>query len=121
MNTTAPITPLLLFKALADESPFKALILIQHHGELCVCELMQALEISQPKLSRHLALLRKAGILQVRRQHQWKYYSLHPGLPPWCHSILNELIATTLFPPAWQHCKPGNEAAHCAALTPGAT
>lgn len=77
-----------LYKALADETRLKSLLLIQAEQELCVCELMAALEESQPKVSRHLAQLRSLGLLQDRRQGQWVFYQLHPGLPAWVAQVL---------------------------------
>lgn len=59
------------------------MLLLRSEGELCVCELVVALDESQPKVSRHLAQLRNCSLLQDRRQGQWVYYSLHPDLPEW--------------------------------------
>ncbi|MDU9394027.1 MULTISPECIES: metalloregulator ArsR/SmtB family transcription factor [Pseudomonas] len=82
------ITPPELFKSLADETRARATLLIVEHGELCVCELMCALADSQPKISRHLAQLRGAGVLLDRRQGQWVYYRINPQLPAWIHQVL---------------------------------
>ncbi|TFY85649.1 ArsR family transcriptional regulator [Pseudomonas kairouanensis] len=82
------ITPPEVFKNLADETRARAVLLIAGHGELCVCELMCAMEDSQPKISRHLAQLRSSGLLLDRRQGQWVYYRLNPDLPAWVHEIL---------------------------------
>lgn len=84
------IDPLQFFKCLADETRLKSLILIQSEGELCVCELMEALEEIQPKISRHLALLREHKIVLDRRQGQWIYYRLNPDLPDWAKAVLAE-------------------------------
>jgi ArsR family transcriptional regulator len=82
------ITPTEVFKSLADETRVRAILLIANQGELCVCELMCALDDSQPKISRHLAQLRSNGLLLDRRQGQWVYYRLNPGLPAWIGDIL---------------------------------
>ncbi|MCF4997228.1 metalloregulator ArsR/SmtB family transcription factor [Pseudomonas syringae] len=82
------ITPPEVFKNLADETRLRATLLIADQGELCVCELMCALDDSQPKISRHLAQLRSSGLLLDRRQGQWVYYRLNPQLPVWIHEIL---------------------------------
>lgn len=82
------ITPPEVFKSLADETRTRATLLIADQGELCVCELMCALDDSQPKISRHLAQLRSSGLLLDRRQGQWVYYRLNPDLPGWVHEIL---------------------------------
>lgn len=87
------LNPSLLFKALADETRLRIALLVSAEGELCVCELMAALEESQPKISRHLALLRTQGLLADRRQGQWVYYRLHPELPEWAKHLLAEVLA----------------------------
>ncbi|MGH8462519.1 MAG: metalloregulator ArsR/SmtB family transcription factor [Pseudomonas sp.] len=86
------ITPPEVFKSLADETRARATLLIAHQGELCVCELMCALDDSQPKISRHLAQLRSSGLLLDRRQGQWVYYRLNPDLPTWVHDILQTTL-----------------------------
>lgn len=83
-------SPVAFYKALAEELRLKSLLLIEIKGELCVCELMEALQQPQPKISRHLALLRKAGLLLDRRQGQWVYYRLSPELEGWKRQILSE-------------------------------
>ncbi|GAC1033219.1 metalloregulator ArsR/SmtB family transcription factor [Pseudomonas sp. No.21] len=86
------LTPPELFKCLADETRARATLLITAHGELCVCELMCALDESQPKVSRHLALLRSSGLLLDRRQGQWVYYRLNPALPAWAAEVLEATL-----------------------------
>lgn len=86
------IDPLLFYKGLADETRLKSLLLIQREGELCVCELMAALDEVQPKISRHLALLRNDKIVLDRRQGQWIYYRLNPDLPEWAKSTLQQTL-----------------------------
>lgn len=81
-------TPPEVFKCLADETRARATLLIASLGELCVCELMCALDDSQPKISRHLAQLRSSGLLLDRRQGQWVYYRLNPELPVWVREML---------------------------------
>ena len=78
-------------KALADQTRLRLLVLLVDTPELCVCEFIQALKLSQPKISRHLAILRTAGILQDRRAGQWIYYRLHQQLPDWCKTALQAL------------------------------
>ena len=79
-------------KQLADETRLRCLFLLKQQGELCVCELTYALDLSQPKVSRHLAGLRDAGIVQGRREGQWIYYSLHPDMPRWAGDILSSAV-----------------------------
>lgn len=87
-SQTKPLTALEFFKALADETRLLSLLLIEQEGELCVCELMAALDLTQPKISRHLAQLRKNGLLLDRRHGQWVYYRLHPLLNDWMRDAL---------------------------------
>ena len=81
--------PVLFYKSLADDTRLKCLLLIAEQGELCVCELMHALDETQPKVSRHLALLRKNGLLQDRKHKQWVFYQLSPQLPAWASQALH--------------------------------
>jgi ArsR family transcriptional regulator len=64
-----------LFKALADTTRLRILALLAT-GEVCVCHVHQTLRISQPKASRHLAYLRRAGLVVTRRQGLWVHYRL---------------------------------------------
>ncbi len=81
--------PLLLYKALSEETRLKSLLLMQSQGELCVCDLMGALSISQPKVSRHLAELRKHDLVLDERRGKWVYYRINPNLTPWVKQILD--------------------------------
>lgn len=64
-----------LFKALADATRLRILGLLLT-GEVCVCEIHESLKIPQPKASRHLAYLRKAGLVETRREGLWIHYRL---------------------------------------------
>jgi ArsR family transcriptional regulator len=66
------------FKVLADEARLKMLWLLFNHRELCVCDIMEALGVTQSKASRHLAALRHAGLVVDRKAGAWSYYSLRP-------------------------------------------
>jgi DNA-binding transcriptional ArsR family regulator len=66
----------LFFKVLADEARLKILWLLFNYRELCVCDLMEALGITQSKASRHLAALRHAGLVTDRKAGAWSHYSL---------------------------------------------
>ncbi len=78
----------ILFSALANEIRLRVLTLLQAQGELCVCELIHALNLSQPMISRHLALLRADGLVETRRAGQWMYYRIHPQLAAWASEVL---------------------------------
>ncbi|WP_373290752.1 metalloregulator ArsR/SmtB family transcription factor [Shewanella gelidii] len=84
------MSPTVCFKSLSDETRLKCVLLIMQHEELCVCELMAALNDIQPKISRHLAKLRQNGLLVDRRQGQWVYYRINPELPEWACQVLAE-------------------------------
>jgi ArsR family transcriptional regulator len=77
-----------LFKALADTTRLRMLMLLLSEGELCVCELTHALDEIQPKISRHLAQLRESGLVLDRRNGQWIYYRINPDLPAWVDEVL---------------------------------
>ena len=66
------------FKVLADESRLQMLWLLLNHRELCVCDMIEALGITQSKASRHLATLRHAGLVVDRKEANWSYYSIRP-------------------------------------------
>jgi ArsR family transcriptional regulator, arsenate/arsenite/antimonite-responsive transcriptional repressor len=85
------------FRALSDGTRRRCLMLLFSEGELCVCELVHALGLPQPRVSRHLGHLRDLGIVEDERRGQWVYYRLHPALPAWTLEILNAVaVAETL-------------------------
>jgi ArsR family transcriptional regulator len=87
------MSPETFFRALSDETRLRCVALIQQHGELCVCELSYALNLAQAKISRHLAILKAAQILQSRRQGLWIFYKLHTEIPAWFKQVLQETVA----------------------------
>lgn len=66
------------FKVLSDEARLQILWLLFSHRELCVCDIMRALAITQSKASRHLIALRRAGLVSDRKEGLWSYYRLRP-------------------------------------------
>lgn len=87
------ITPTVFFKCLSDETRLRCITLLQKKGKLCVCELTAALDLSQPKISRHLAQLRQCGLLLDSREGQWVYYQINPQLPDWAFPMLANALA----------------------------
>lgn len=87
------LPPVAWFRALADETRLRCLLLLAAEGELCVCELTHALGVSQPRVSRHLAQLRELGAVADRRERVWVHYRLGPALPDWARDTLTGLIA----------------------------
>ena len=65
----------LLFRALADRTRLRLLNLMSA-GEVCVCFFVEVLGASQPKISRHLAYLRRAGVVAARREGKWMHYRI---------------------------------------------
>ena len=78
---------------LSDPIRLRCLGLIARNGELCVCELVAALDLPQPKISRHLAVMREAGLLRDRRDAQWVHYSIPDDLDPAIRSIVEATLA----------------------------
>jgi ArsR family transcriptional regulator len=75
-NTDRRLTGLeTLFKALADRTRLRILGLLLD-GEICVCHIHESLGVPQPKTSRHLAYLRRAGLVETRKEGQWVHYRL---------------------------------------------
>jgi len=63
------------------------------YASYTLCELTRALELSQPKISRHLVHLRESSLLLSHRAGQWMYYRINPSLPDWTQSILQQTLA----------------------------
>ncbi len=82
-----------VFDALADATRRRILALLVNQGELCVCELTAALDDIQPKVSRHLGVLKDAGIVLPRREGTWMFYRLSEPLPAWTATLLDALTA----------------------------
>jgi ArsR family transcriptional regulator len=80
-----------LFRALADPTRLRLLNLIADR-EICVCYFVEILRISQPKVSRHLAYLRRAGIVASRREGKWMHYRLAAPKDQAAASILQETL-----------------------------
>lgn len=82
----------LLFRALADRTRLRLLNLIADK-EICVCYFVDILRTSQPKISRHLAYLRRAGIVAARRQGRWMHYRIVLPQDAAAAAILTETLA----------------------------
>lgn len=76
-----------LFKALSEPVRLRILHLLLEKSELCVCDIVDTLELSQSVVSRHLAYLRNAGLLSTRREGVWIYYQVTP-LTPFVEKLL---------------------------------
>lgn len=82
----------LLFRAFSDRTRLRILHLLRG-GEVCVCDLQRILGVPQAKVSRHLAYLRRAGLVRTRKQGLWSYYTLAPARDA-VHRKLLECLAT---------------------------
>ncbi len=80
-----------LFKALGDTTRLRILALLLD-TELCMCEIEGGLSLSQPNASRHTAILRTAGIIQVRKQAQWTYCKISDAFISSCPDLYRALI-----------------------------
>jgi ArsR family transcriptional regulator len=81
-----------MFKAFSDPLRLRILHLLRG-GELCVCDLVDVLKVPQPTASRHLAYLRKAGLIIGRRERYWTFYSVAPARAAF-HKKLLECLDT---------------------------
>jgi ArsR family transcriptional regulator len=86
--TSRPTSADRLFRAFSDRTRLRVLHLLRD-GERCVCELVDALGVPQPKVSRHLAYLRRAGLVLARKQGLWSYYRLAPARDPFHRTLLD--------------------------------
>jgi ArsR family transcriptional regulator len=78
----------IFFEAMNDPIRRRVLAMLLDTDERCVCEMHGALDAPQPKVSRHLAVLREAGLVLARREGVWMHYRIHPDLPTWAYRVL---------------------------------
>src|SRR5438132_6931336 len=83
-------TPAFLFKTLSDPTRLRLLNLLAA-GETCVCELTDTLRVVQPKVSRHLARLKRAGLVDARRDGKWMHYRWRRQGDPLVRHVLGGL------------------------------
>jgi ArsR family transcriptional regulator len=88
-----PVPLATLFAALADDTRLRLLNLMAGR-EVCVCYFVEILRQGQPKISRHLAYLRKAGIVSARREGKWMHYRICPPADPSAAAILTQALAS---------------------------
>ncbi|HVT87557.1 MAG TPA: metalloregulator ArsR/SmtB family transcription factor [Tepidisphaeraceae bacterium] len=77
----------LIFRAFSDRTRLRILNLLKS-GELCVCDLVRGIGSPQPTISRHLAYLRRSGLVLARKQGLWRYYTLAPAKNPFHQKLL---------------------------------
>jgi ArsR family transcriptional regulator len=88
-----------LFKALGDKTRLRILALLGNN-EVCVCHIHDSLGLPQPTVSRHLAYLRKSGLVSVRRDGVWMHYQVSRALSPVVQDIVSTAVAALLQLPA---------------------
>jgi ArsR family transcriptional regulator len=91
-----------MYKALGDETRLQMLWLLMNHRELCVCDFMEVLAVTQSKASRHLRALYHAGLVDDRRQGLWVYYKLRRTDDPLTRSTLRAMKANLTGRPGAQ-------------------
>lgn len=77
-----------LFGAFANPLRLRILSLLQEQKEICVCDLCEVLGMPQPRISRHLAILRETGLVEVRSDGRWKFYALAAPQTPLQRTLL---------------------------------
>jgi ArsR family transcriptional regulator len=92
-GSAKPVSLAGLFAALADTTRLRLLNLMAGR-EVCVCYFVEILRQGQPKISRHLAYLRKAGLVAARREGKWMHYRIAPPSDPASASILAAALAS---------------------------
>ena len=92
MSKKANIDKELFFRALADRTRLRLLNLMRN-DEVCVCFFVEILKTNQPKISRHLAYLRRAGIVAARREGQWIHYRIDEPRDPEAARVLNDIMS----------------------------
>ncbi len=80
-----------LLRTLADRTRLRLLNLMRDH-EVCVCYFVESLDLSQPKISRHLAYLRRSGLVSARREGLWQHYSILPPADASLARVLRESL-----------------------------
>lgn len=84
-----------VLSALAEPIRLSAMKIIWDGGEHCVCELMDRLDVTQSRMSRHMGALKAAGLIVDRRDAQWVRYRRNPDLPQDIARIVNAVVAAT--------------------------
>ncbi len=82
-----------VYRALADETRLRILALLRD-GEVCVCHIHGGLRLPQPTISRHLAYLRRAGLVHARREGVWMHYRLATPASPVVRHVLDAALHT---------------------------
>lgn len=79
-------------KALADGNRFRVVMALNTHGELCVCQMTELLQVATPTVSRHLSVLQNAGLVESRKDARWVRYRLSEEFPD---TLLNWAVSSS--------------------------
>ncbi len=80
-------------KALSDSNRLRAVAALMEHGELCVCQITELLQLATATVSRHMSVLQKADLVQSRKKGRWVYYRLTDAFPDLLHQWLTRELA----------------------------
>lgn len=86
-----------VFRALSDETRIRLIKLLEGAGEVCVCDIMKAMDISQTRASRNLNILKEAGLVSDRRDRHWIYYSVNKKTTEECCGDVLKVIGKWLI------------------------
>jgi ArsR family transcriptional regulator len=84
-----------VFATLGNETRLRCLHLVARNTEVCVCEVVEALNISQPAASKALNALKAAHLLTDRKDANWNYYALNGAMPEWLAAIVTATVDET--------------------------
>ena len=93
-----------ILKALGDTTRIRIVQMLAENGEMCVCRIMPALNMTQPAVSHHLAVLKHAGLVNSRREGQWVHYSLCCEALAEIAAFLQDAVRTAESAPAAEAC-----------------
>ena len=108
-----------LFQALGDATRLRLLNLMAA-GEVCVCYFVEILDETQPKISRHLAYLRRSGLVAARREGKWMHYGMVMPQDPAVAEVLKSVLRAAAANPKMQRDRLALERVCCAARLPAA-
>lgn len=86
-------TPLAMAKALADGNRMRVVAVLFWHDELCVCQLVEMLQIAAATVSRHMSILQNAGLVKCRKDGRWVHYRLSESFPDLLRQWLMDSLA----------------------------
>jgi len=81
-----------VFSSLANKTRLRCLYLVAVNNDVCVCEIVAALNIPQPSASKALNALKNVGLLSVRKEANWNYFSLNQAMPDWACALVTSSV-----------------------------